>query len=82
MNMMTTAWDEQAESLWYEPLVGLEIVEAPKPLPPAWLIAPNFRAAEEIVVREPQVAYHATPVEPLVETRGPYRSVGEVKRFA
>jgi hypothetical protein len=63
-------------------LVGLEIVEAPKPLPPAWLIAPNFRAAEEIVVREPQVAYHATPVEPLVETRGPYRSVGEVKRFA
>jgi len=46
MNMMTTRWMEEAESLSFDALVqmAIEIAERPRPMPPAWMIAPSFRA--------------------------------------
>ncbi len=81
MNMMTAQMWDRAESLSFDALVGMamEIIETPRPKPPAWMIAPNFRADDPVAVREPQAAYHIGA--PVGET-APYRSIREVPRFA
>lgn len=70
MNMMTTEWMENAESLSFDALVkmAVHIAEQPRPMPPAWMIAPSFRV-------ESHDAMAATPV-----STSPYRSVREVPR--
>jgi hypothetical protein len=76
MNMMTAEMWDRAESLSLDALVGLamRIIESPRPAPPAWMVAPNFRTPGTAVLREP-------PAARSVGT-GPYRSVREVPRFA
>jgi hypothetical protein len=60
MNMMTTQWMEQAQSLSFDAIVqmAVAIAEQPRPMPPAWMIAPSFRGPE------PTVAYSDTPGYP------------------
>lgn len=75
--MATRAWDS-GEYEAVEPVVRpmLRLVETPaepKPMPPAWLIAPPFRSEPAISVREPQAACTPAP-------EGPYRTIREVPR--
>lgn len=80
MNMMTADMWDRAESLPFDALVGMavRIIETPRPKPPAWMIAPKFRAEDCVTVREPQTAYHAgAPAGEMA----PYRSIREVPRF-
>ena len=79
--MATRAWDF-SEYAAIEPAVRpmLRLVEstpAGKPMPPAWLVAPPFRAEPAVSVREPQAAYRPTPASP---EEGPYRTIREVPR--
>lgn len=81
MNMMTAEMWDRAETLSLDALVGMamKIIETPRPTPPAWMIAPNFRAAEPVAVREPQTAYVAAAP---ADATAPYRSIREVPRFS
>lgn len=78
MTMMTMPMMNQADALSFEGLVGMamRIIDAPRPTPPAWMIAPNFRSDEPVSVREPQADYRAAPTG----DNTPYRSVREVPR--
>ena len=78
MNMMTNSMMNQADELSFEGLVGMamRIIDTPRPTPPAWMIAPNFRTGEPVSVNEPQADYSAVPTG---ETT-PYRTIREVPR--
>lgn len=56
----------------------VESVPAPKPFPPAWMIAPVFRGDIAVNVREEQAPYRAGPAGTATE---PFRSVREVPRI-
>jgi len=74
MNMMTSQWVKDAENLPFDALVqlALRIADEPKPMPPAWLIAPSFRIeGDEGPVAGAQVPPAGT---------APYRSIREVPR--
>ena len=81
--MATRAWDF-SEYAAIEPAVpaarpALRLVEPapdPKPMPPAWLIAPPFRPELAVSVHEPQAAYRPEPGAP----DGPYRNIRQVPR--
>lgn len=81
MNMMTAQMWDRAESISFDALVGMamKIIETPRPQPPAWMIAPNFRAEEPLAVREEQAPYRSAPAS---TDTAPYRSVRDVPRFA
>ncbi|KQX18223.1 MULTISPECIES: hypothetical protein [unclassified Sphingomonas] len=79
MNMMTTNWLEQAESLPFDALVemAVRISEKPRPMPPSWMIAPSFRGMEQAagmagVLDRPEI--------PAPSAMQPYRSIREVPR--
>ncbi|MES2496967.1 MAG: hypothetical protein V4618_12705 [Pseudomonadota bacterium] len=79
MNMMTAQWMEQAEAASVEMLMqmNIHISEQPRPMPPAWMIAPSFRGAEQVSARADAVATAATASLSATE---PYRSLREVPR--
>lgn len=79
MNMMTAQWMEQAEVVSVEALLQMDIhiAEQPRPMPPAWMIAPSFRAAEHIVALGGG-AVSPTAAAPI--STQPYRSLREVPR--
>jgi hypothetical protein len=81
MNMMTTQWMEQAQSLPFDALVQLavQIAEQPRPMPPAWMIAPSFRGAEQIAITPGAVEYPSAAAPAATQ---PYRSIREVPRIS
>lgn len=81
MNMMNAQTLEQAKSLSLDAMMQLamDIFDTPRPAPPAWMVAPSFRGAEPVVVREEQTRFRAGAV---VQDLAPYRSIREVPRAA
>ena len=77
MTAMTAQMWDRAESVSFDALVGLamKIIETPRPQPPAWMIAPNFREENP---RPIVVQRETAPAEDLT----PYRSIRDVPRFS
>lgn len=75
---MMMTMNNPTDALSFEGLVGMamRIMDTPRPTPPAWMIAPNFRTEEPVSVREPQAEYDAASIG---ETT-PYRTIREVPR--
>ncbi|ABQ70727.1 hypothetical protein HY78_03190 [Rhizorhabdus wittichii DC-6] len=78
MNMMTTDWVEQAEDLPFDALarMGLPLIEQQRPRPPAWMIAPSFRAEPAAIMSggtDPQAGSASAAMQP-------YRSIRDVPR--
>lgn len=79
---MATRLQDLVEYGTVEPIVrpALRLVDArltPKPMPPAWMVAPAFRVDAEINALEPQAVRHSAAV-PL--NAGPFQSVRQVPR--
>ena len=78
MNMMTTDWVEDVEDLSFDALarMGLPLIERQRPRPPAWMIAPSFRAEPAAIMSgsaDPKAGSASAAMQP-------YRSIRDVPR--
>lgn len=77
MNMMTTDWMEQAEDLTADALAGMGFppIERQRPRPPAWMIAPSFRAEPAAIMSGAN-----PPAGSPSAAMQPHRSIRDVPR--
>jgi hypothetical protein len=77
MSGMTAEMWDRAEGLSLDALVGMamRIIESPRPAPPPWMVAPNFRTREMILPPEAPAARSAA-------CSRPYQSIREVPRLS